>query len=376
MIWLHFVVVGIYTVLAYPFLAVFCLVFVAASWPNRVEFLRKLGWGSALLILLAASGLFEFLLYTTIDAAYFFFPDDLRRTRHNLEDGSLLFRTGEPLGIAMTAAALIGALVSTRIGRADTRRFALATLILAGGIVAMSVAWRLANWSGPIPIYFEYTLWAIYPIFVVFLVVPLARSFWLYLSPRTSFPTRWQGLVLPVLAVLVFHGANAALRGAHNERPNVYPPVATALTEYLRDRVGLAVGSSFRGRVATMTGHAFPTTGWEEMFTFDLELIRSVGNEHRNIGLWYFNIPTVFVFSHTVSPMFYALAMRYLACKGDPQFRAVLNLRCPNVRILASARRQPPLDRCSGTRRQHRASKRDAATCGQRRPGNRQTLAS
>ena len=47
--------------------------------------------------------------------------------------------------------------------------------------------------------------------------------------------------------------------------------------------------------------------------------------------LWYYNIPTVFVFSHTISPMFYALAKRYLACEGD---RALLNLCCPNVRIL------------------------------------------
>jgi hypothetical protein len=334
MIWLHFVVVGIYTVLAYPFLAVFSIVFLAASWPNKTEFFRKLGWGAVLLIFLAASGLFEFVLYTTIDAAYFFFPDELKRARHNLEDGSLLFRTGEPLGILMTALAVIGALVCVRAGRDDTRRFALATFILAGSILSLSVVWRFANWSGPIPIYFEYTLWAVYPIFVVFLVAPIARLFWPYLSPHASFLSPWPLLLLPLLAVLVFHGSNAALRRAHNDRPNIYPPASTALTEYLRDKVAIAVGSPFRGRVATMTGQARPNITWEEMFTLDMDLIRAVGNEHRNIGLWYYNVPTIFAFSHTVSPMLYALVKRYLACEGDPQFRTLLHLRCPNVKIL------------------------------------------
>ena len=83
-----------------------------------------------------------------------------------------------------------------------------------------------------------------------------------------------------------------------------------------------------------MTGQAWPNITWEEMFTLDMDLIRSVGNEHRNIGLWYYNVPTVFAFSHTVSSMLYALVKRYLACEGDPQFRTLLHLRCPNVKIL------------------------------------------
>jgi hypothetical protein len=76
------------------------------------------------------------------------------------------------------------------------------------------------------------------------------------------------------------------------------------------------------------TTHALQRADWETVFFADLDVIR---NDHCNIGLWYYNIPTVFVFSHTISPMFYALAKRYLACEGD---RALLNLCCPNVRIL------------------------------------------
>jgi hypothetical protein len=252
-----------------------------------------------------------------------------------LEDGSLLFRTADhDLSVIISALGLIGALVQIRVGRSKTSRFALAMLILAGGIYSLSLAWRFASWSGPIPIYFEYVLWPIYPMFAIFLFARIARSCWRYLSPYLRFPRYWLGIILPLLAALLLHGANAALRGAHNSRPNVYPPTSTVLTEFLRSQVAVAVGLPFRGRVATMTGQTLRTAGWQEMFTLDLDLVRSVGNEHRSIGLWYYNIPTVFVFSHTISPMFYALTKRYLACDGDHQFRAVLNLRCPNIQVL------------------------------------------
>jgi len=77
-----------------------------------------------------------------------------------------------------------------------------------------------------------------------------------------------------------------------------------------------------------------PGFSWPEMFDHDLATIQLIGNEHRSIGFWYYNIPTLMEFSHTVSPLLFAVTTRYLAFPEDPPFRTLLHMRRPNLNIL------------------------------------------
>jgi hypothetical protein len=72
--------------------------------------------------------------------------------------------TGESI-FSVVVPALLGAAIEVASGRGDACQFALATLLMASIIYSLSIAWRFERWSGPIPIYFEHIVWAIYPIF-------------------------------------------------------------------------------------------------------------------------------------------------------------------------------------------------------------------
>jgi hypothetical protein len=335
LLWLHFIAFGLFTAVVYPFLVIVALVFVAASWNSKIEFWRKIIWGSFLVLLLAASGLPQALLGITFDTAIYFFPKQLMRSARDLSDGSILLRPREPVGVIVAGMGILGASYHVGFGCERSRRFASAFLIIVALLLFGSILYRRAGGSPASPIYYEYVLWPVYAVFAVgFLAIPwnvIWRNFSVLLPRFAKSGLQW--VVLPLAALALLHGRNY-LAGVPNERPNVYPPQKTNLSEYLRGEIGLAPGAPFKGRVVTMTGQNFPLGAtWEQMFDFDMRLIRAVGNDHRTIGLWYYGIPTLIEFSHTVPPLLYAIVERYLAY-GDPQFRTILHMRHPNIPVL------------------------------------------
>ena len=339
--WIHFIGIGLFVSLTYPFLAIAASAFLVTARQNRAEFIRKTLWYAIVAAVLVASGLPQILLGFSLDSAAQFFPKDLGRAESGLADGSLLFRRSEPFGVALAASGILGALISARYAVDRMRQCGLAVTILAGLICLAAIINALVGFRGAIPIYYEYVLWIIYPIFAVVLLTPLltaaavaAFAYAPVLPERTrrlAVRTAW--LTLPLLALVILHGPHY-LRDRSNGRPNVFPPRSTEITEFLRNEIGLSLGSPFRGRVATMTGYSDSDTSWIQAFTDDLGYIEEVGNEHRSIGLWYYNIPTLFEFSHTIRPRLYIVTKNLLARETDSQFRTVLNFRRPNLDVL------------------------------------------
>lgn len=340
LLWMNFLQVRYFVLCTHPFLAVFCGTFLVASWSNRSEFRRKLGWSVVLLSLLLASGYFTIVYGLIRNTAIFFFPAELNGTTHELQQGSLLFRDFEPAGVNMIILALVGALVHFAFGRGDRRHFALALLIMVGCIVTAAKLWERAAWIGASPFYYEYVLWPVYPIFAVFLVAPLVSTLWGRWVPDAVRYARYRWLVLPVIATLAIHLPNLWFRGFHIEDIrgypyNAYPPKPTVLTEELRDKIGMAIGAPFRGRVATMTGQYVSNNPDEDTREhIDHNLIKIFGNDHRMMGLWYYNIPTLFEINTIISPWFYVIAKTYLSREDDVQSHAVVMLRRLDIRIL------------------------------------------
>jgi hypothetical protein len=338
LLWLHFVAFSLFTALVYPFLIVMGLVFLVTCWRNKHEFWRKIFCAGALIVLLVISGLPQALLGITTDTAFYLFPERLMRSAHELSDGSILLHTSEPVGVLFAGLGIVGAACQVRFGHERQRMFASAVLILVVLIVSASVLYAMKGGSGARPIYYEYVLWPIYAIFAVPCVAIAWNTGWRLFASASPHIAKlrhqWRWLVLPLVAVLILHGRNF-LTGATNERPNVYPPKMTPLVEYLRGGIALARHTPFRGRVVTMTGqNVRGGVTWDEMFGLDMHLIRAVGNDHRTIGLWYYNIPTLIEFSHTIPPLLYALAERYLSYGSDLQVRTLLNMRRPDIHVL------------------------------------------
>ena len=236
-----------------------------AGGRTKTEFFRKPGWGAAL------TSFWQHRDFLSLSSTHHdrcehhcFFPDELKGARHNLEGGSsAISHRGALLGIFNDCARnLIGALVCVRSGRDERRRFALATFILAGQYLVAFRGAAFRGWSSPIPIYFEYTpVGGLSEYFVVFFLLPSQGCF-----GSVSIATLQFFGTVAVAAVAVVSGSRVSC--GSRRRPCGGPTMtartsttarpATALAEYLRDKVAIAVGSPFRGRVAAMTGQAWP----------------------------------------------------------------------------------------------------------------------
>jgi hypothetical protein len=337
-LWVHFIALGLFTALTYPFVLVASAVFTAAAWPDRREFRRKIVWGLLLIVGLLVSGLPKVLFGIIWDSAFELYPQHVMLPPHELPDGSLLLRFGEPFGVVIAVMGVIGAFYHVRFGRGRPRTFAIAVLLFVSLLLAASLIYTALGGVAARPIYYEYVLWPVYPIFAV----PLLAGLWhlprrrlASILPHSALPfRRWPWLILPVAAVLILHGPNH-FAGVRKSRPNIFPPRPTLISEYLRVHAGLVAGAPFKGRVVTMTGQGLPPrASWERMFELDMRLLRAVGNDHRTIGMWYFGIPTLIEFSHTIPPFLYAIAQRYLAYEGDTHMRYLLNMRLPSIHVL------------------------------------------
>jgi hypothetical protein len=338
LLWLHFIALGLFTALTYPFLAVAGVVFTAAAWPSRREFWGKTIWGFLLIVGLLLSGLPQALFGIAWDNAFTLYPERLMPPVPELGDGSLLLRFAEPVGVAVATMGMIGAWYSVRFGHGRVRTFAFAVLLFVGLLLVATLIYAAVGGAAARPVYYEYVLWPVYPILAVPLLAVLWRSLRLALAsvlPRGRVSSSsWAWVVLPIAAVLILHGPNY-FAGVHKSRPNIFPPGPTLISEYLRAEIGLVAGAPFRGRVVTLTGQALPSgTSWERIFELDMGLLRTVGNDHRTIGMWYFGIPTLMEFSHTIPPFLYAIAQRYLSYKGDTHMRYLLNMRRPSIPVL------------------------------------------
>jgi hypothetical protein len=339
--WLHFIGTGIFAAVTYPFLVIVSSSFlVADALDNRVIFFKKLIWYVLIAAMLAASGLPQILLGFSFDNAFHFYSKELARAQHVLSDGSLLFRTSEPLGVCLVVTGILGAFYSAIFSTGVIRQFGTAVVATAIIICVASAVNATVGFHGAIPIYYEYILWLVYPIYatvllttIVKVVVNVILSHIPYLTKTADWFVGIGWLILPLVGIMLLHGPNYFF-GGKNERPNVFPPKPSPVTEFLRKEIGLSVGSLFKGRVATVTGHNESGTSWAQAFTYDMNLIREVGNDHRSIGLWYYNIPTLFEFNHTIRPRLYMVAKYILARETDSQFRTLLNFQRPNIEVL------------------------------------------
>jgi hypothetical protein len=110
-----------------------------------------------------------------------------------------------------------------------------------------------------------------------------------------------------------------------------FPPRVTAIVDILKSSIALAPGSSFNGRVATIIPVNANATDdpWTQQLNAALKVWRTIGNDQMSIGLWYYQIPTLFEYNQFLSPAFHVLIKRTL------QRPALLHVR--NVTIFSHA---------------------------------------
>jgi hypothetical protein len=79
--------------------------------------------------------------------------------------------------------------------------------------------------------------------------------------------------------------------------------------------------------VATFTGyHQKTSTNWFDLHNHDFGIWQKTGNDHRTVGLWRYNIPTLFQYGSLTTPPYYLMLTRFLSRPEDKQMRATIVL--------------------------------------------------
>ena len=105
------------------------------------------------------------------------------------------------------------------------------------------------------------------------------------------------------------------------------PIRSTAITEMLRHNIALQAGAPFRGLVATIDAVKPGRSGdWIEFHHHDRSLWQETGNDHRTVGLWHFDIPTLFQYHTFITPPYYLVLTDFLSDRADHQLRSEITL--------------------------------------------------
>jgi hypothetical protein len=307
----------------------------------------KIAGGVLVVTFLLALGLPQFLYGLYRYTAAYVFRAELLNARQSWYFVSIVFQ-GRSWGMAgpiLYTLAAAGGGAFAAAGRGLARLFAITMLATMALLLAFGALTIFVNfWQGPSPVYFEIFLWPFYAAYAVgflhLLGVQLARLA-RRIAPVVINRSAPAGARIAGIVCLSCAGFPWILLGVYHpfdglkERNYPFPPQLTPIAKALQGEVGLRPGDRFRGRVATLTGQSLsgPAT-WFDLTGFDNEVLRHFRNDHRTVGLWYYNVPTLFEYSPHITPPFYLIARAFLAGHRDRQMRSVMALRNPDGRIL------------------------------------------
>jgi hypothetical protein len=262
-----------------------------------------------------------------------FFADELKSGRPDLPFVSLLFhgfcRQGWMSSIIWVLA-YVGSAHSLLFNKQVNKIWPAVYLVLSSAllVIGLYTTFVASNYRGISMMYFEWMLWP--------LMFSIACQFLFSLIPKRECATTKtivKGTCTVGVGALLFYAI--FLQKTERKADMVMPPVKTQLTSFLTTNIGLSPGAAFRGKSATFSSkfiHA--PTSWSDQAALDSASWREYGFELRAITLWYYNIPTLFVYNQYVSPESYFITTRSLAKTTDEQQRSVIVVTQINVKML------------------------------------------
>jgi hypothetical protein len=304
--------------------------------------------GIVIFITLAALGVLDYVYGLYKYTATSFFHDEFLNPRA----GGYFFASviyDSSTGRIVAAGGIAGAVYSAIVGQRRLRVFALAYLAFTAifHVLAFTVTKWLDTYPGPSPVYFEFLLWPLNMLFaaVAFFAAIDAIAFFAVVAAgrRDAVPrfSAWQRSLLRYsllglvgLGLLAGNAAAAATDRCSGHK-QFSPLLPTPITEHLRETIAFHPESPFRGLVATFTGYQ-QTSGitLTDLISYDLQMWEKTGNDHRTVGLWRYNIPTLFQFSQFTTPAYYLMLSRFLSRPADKQMRNMIVLTRPDERML------------------------------------------
>jgi hypothetical protein len=312
-------------VIAAPMLAFFGLAAAigAECWRER---LCKLIAGTVLSAILAVcfAGYIYALFYY---ARTTFFWDDLAALPVHWKQQSFIMSEAPSYGVVIWLACLLGAALAAVRERGRLRMAAVSFLVFVGLQQSIVLAASIGGflWSGPTIAYIDLFSLPLYGIFGAYLAVG-----WWGRGIKKRLQTSVALALLPwaVLLTLGRPNENVAFRTHYNPFP--WPPRETSITQKLAAEIGLREGDIFRGRVANLAGGEFmpqyDRIPFISQHAYDSTLSFFSGNDHRNYGLWYYDIPTLSEDNQFSSPFLHVVSSRLFNRPDQKHVRQFITL--------------------------------------------------
>jgi hypothetical protein len=326
-------------VLAIPALLFFGVASLLAA-PSRRENIPRALAGVLIFATLAALGILGYIYGRYKYTATAFFSDEFLSTRSSSLFASIIYHEGS-IGWIIAVGGIVGAVYSAVIGPRRLRTFALA--YLAYTIIFHVLAFTITKWvdsyAGPSPIYFEFLLW---PLNMLFTAIACFAAIEHVLAHSRAMPrfSAWHCsfLIYSLLGLISLSLLAGNALAAFNGRFSCvkqFSTTPTPITEHLQQAIAFHPDSPLRGLTATFTGYQQKSSvNWVDFVFHDYEIWEKTGNDHRTVGLWQYNIPTLLQFSSFTTPQYYLMLSRFLSRPEDRQMRSMIVLTRPDEKML------------------------------------------
>lgn len=314
-------------ILFVPFLTIYTLLVLLYSTNKKILTIKIMVLLASLLHL-GIGGYITFIIGNLLNTASHFFANEFQNVQNNISHASIYFQNTELKFIIPFS--VIGAILAIKRSK-QYKYYPLAHIILTVGTIGLGTfaVKFIPSWKGPHGQYFEFALWSGYVIFAIYPISLLFNEFF-SLFTRKLFSTKYFFLLSAIFATL-----SLILTYTHEQTTYIYPPKKSLITDLLQSNIGAYDGQSFRGYAATFTSINDLSIGWMEQHYYDrIVLDKLLGNDHRFVGLWYYNIPTLNEYNQYTNPIMYFLTSRILSRANDKQVRNVITLSNPDTKFL------------------------------------------
>ncbi len=321
----------------------------AENWRGNIP--RVLA-GLLMIAVPAALGMVTYAYGLNSYGVYAFFPHELELRPGGVEGlhyASNIYHAGWAARILL-GLGVIGALGAACCGGPKLRRFALVYLVSTAlfHVAAYTlVVYVPLSRIGPAPLYFELMLQPFSMLFAALALLfgadTLAKSAkWLWQTRHSGDQIRIAGIIANAALcaapsyLLAVNASAAAHQWPVTCAGRSFSPIRpTPITDRLRHELAVRHHEPFRGLVATIAGAGEkPSATWIDLHSYDYYMWKAVGNDHRTVGLWRYDVPTLFHYSVYITPPYYLLLTEFLARPEDQQVRSVLVLTRPDVGML------------------------------------------
>ena len=287
---------------------------------DRRERLWKINLGLAIVLLyllIFSAWLLGFFLY----AKTTFFWSEMYPSTITWQWVSFLLESPDlrPAGVLFFLMALVGGVLTAFGSAGRIRRFAIGYLVFVALLLALTgfLIVTQYRWPGPTIAYFDLMIYPLHALFAAQCLyqILLRVSIGFRLKTARSALFRSAIIFLPwaALAVWVPPYEKPMLK---NQNPYRWPPLRTPIVEFLEREIALRPGQPFRGRVVNLAGGSFDPkfvhVPYINQHIYDSMVAFFLGNDHREYGFSFYDVPTLDDSNDFNSPFLHFLMSRFL----------------------------------------------------------------